>query len=151
MTSKIQTLLQSQLKKDRLDVKPGDTVRIHQKIKEKDKERIQVFEGTVLTRKHGKEITATITVRRTISGIGIEKIFPLHSPVIEKIEIVKRGKVRRAKLYYLRKAKGKKARLKTEIFTQTKSQEEPKEKTKEEAGKKEANQTEKDKEIEKTA
>jgi len=100
------------LKKELPDIKPGDTVKIYQKIKEKDKERLQAFEGVVLARKHGKGISATITVRRVISGVGVEKIFPIHSPVIEKIEVLKRSKVRRAKLYYLRTAKGKKARLK---------------------------------------
>ncbi len=112
MTTKIETFNQSQLKKELPDIRPGDTVRVHQKIKEGDKERIQVFEGLVLARKHGKGISATITVRRIISGIGVERIFPIHSPIIEKIEILKRAKVRRAKLYYLRTAKGKKARLK---------------------------------------
>ena len=112
MTTKIETFNQSQLKKELPDIRSGDTVRVHQKIKEGDKERIQVFEGLVLARKHGKGISATITVRRVISGIGVERIFPIHSPTIEKIEILKRARVRRAKLYYLRIAKGKKARLK---------------------------------------
>jgi len=102
----------NQLKKDLPDIKPGDTVRVYQKIKEKDKERLQTFEGMVIARKHGKGISATITVRKVISAIGVEKIFPIHSPAIEKIEVLKRGKVRRAKLYYLRTAKGKKAKLK---------------------------------------
>ena len=114
MTTELETFTQTQLKKEVSDIRPGDTVRIHQKIKEGDKERIQVFEGLVLARKHGKGISATITVRRIISGIGVERIFPIHSPVIEKIEILKKAKVRRAKLYYLRTAKGKKARLKRE-------------------------------------
>jgi len=110
---KIKTFLKQHERQDLPDIRPGDTVRVYQKIKEGDKEKTQAFEGQVLARKHGKEIGATITVRREISGIGTEKIFPLHSPVIGKIEILKRGKVRRAKLYYLREAKGKKARLKT--------------------------------------
>ena len=93
-------------------IRPGDTVKVYQKIKEKDKERLQAFEGVVLARKHGKGISATITVRKVISGVGVEKIFPIHSPAIEKIEVLKKSKVRRAKLYYLRTAKGKKAKLK---------------------------------------
>lgn len=103
--------------KDIPDVKPGDTVKVYQKITDirdgKTKERIQVFEGVVLARKHGKGVSATITVRKVIDGVGVERIFPLQSPFIEKIEIVRSSKVRRAKLYYLREAKGRKARLKT--------------------------------------
>ncbi len=85
-----------------LGIKAGDTVRVHQKIQDKDKVRLQVFEGTVLARKHGDEPGATFTVRKVSSGIGVEKIFPLYSPAIDKIEIVKRSKVRRSKLYYIR-------------------------------------------------
>lgn len=85
-----------------LDVRAGDTVRVHQKIQEKGKTRIQIFEGIVLAVKHGKEAGATFTVRRTASGVGVEKIFPFYSPMIEKVEIVKRSKVRRAKLYHIR-------------------------------------------------
>ena len=85
-----------------LGIKAGDTVRVHQKIQDKGKTRIQVFEGVVLARKHGDEPGATFTVRKVSSGIGVEKIFPLYSPNIDKIEIVKRAKVRRAKLYYIR-------------------------------------------------
>lgn len=85
-----------------LGIRAGDTVRVHQKIQEKGKTRIQVFEGLVLARKHGTEPGATFTVRATMSGIGVEKIFPLYSPLIDKIEIVRRSKVRRAKLYYIR-------------------------------------------------
>ena len=118
MTTKIEVFNQKQLKKDLPDIRPGDNVRIHQKIKEKDKERIQPFEGIVIARKHGKGISATITVRKVISGVGVEKIFPLHSPIIEKIEILKRGKTRKAKLYYLREAKGEKARLKRKEFVE---------------------------------
>ena len=84
-------------------IKAGDVVRIYQKVKEGGKERTQIFEGIVIARKHGNEIGATITVRREISGIGVEKIFPIHSPTIEKIEILKEGKRKRAKLYYLRR------------------------------------------------
>lgn len=124
MTTKIETFLQPFIKTDLPDVRPGDTVRIHQKIpaapkaatgkkeKEGEKERLQTFEGIIIARKHGKEIGATITVREEISGIGVEKTFPIHSPTLAKIEILKRGKVRRAKLYYLRRVRGKKAKLK---------------------------------------
>ena len=107
---------------DKFDIKTGDTIKVYQIIREKAKkkkgvkgeykERIQIFEGLILAKKHGNEIGATITVRKIIAGIGVEKIFPIHSPKIQKIEIVKRSKVRRAKLYYLRTAKGRKARLK---------------------------------------
>ena len=86
----------------KLGIRPGDTVRVHQKIIEKGKTRIQVFEGLVLATKHGTEAGATFTVRATMSGIGVEKIFPLYAPYIEKIEIVRRSKVRRAKLYFIR-------------------------------------------------
>ncbi len=85
-----------------LGLRPGDTVRVHQKIIEKGKSRIQVFEGLVLAVKHKNEPGATFTVRAALSGIGVEKIFPLYSPVIDKIEITKRSKVRRAKLYFIR-------------------------------------------------
>ncbi|MCB9812443.1 50S ribosomal protein L19 [Candidatus Nomurabacteria bacterium] len=86
-----------------LGIKAGDTVRVHQKIvDEKGKTRIQVFEGLVLARKHGDEPGATFTVRKVASGVGVEKIFPLYSPLIDKLEIVKRAKVRRSKLYYIR-------------------------------------------------
>lgn len=112
MTTKNEKITQSFLKKDLPDVRPGDTVKIYQKIKSDKQGRIQTFEGQVLACKHGKGVSSTITVRKIISGIGVEKIFPLHSPVIEKIEVLKRGKVKRAKIYYLREAKGKKARLK---------------------------------------
>ena len=104
--------IETQLRYNIPEIRAGDIVRVHQKIVDKNKERIQVFEGQVLFVKHGKEIGATITVRKVLSGVGIEKTFPIHSPLIEKIEVVKKLKARRAKLYYLRKAKGRKARLK---------------------------------------
>lgn len=85
-----------------LGLRAGDTVRVHQKIQDKGKTRIQIFEGVVLARKHGGEPGATFTVRKVASSVGVEKIFPLYSPNIDKIEIVKRAKVRRAKLYYIR-------------------------------------------------
>lgn len=85
-----------------LGIRAGDTVRVHQKIQEKGKTRLQVFEGLVIARKHGAEAGGTFTVRATMSGVGVEKIFPLYSPLIDQIEIVRRSKVRRAKLYYIR-------------------------------------------------
>ncbi len=85
----------------------GDTVKVYQKIKEKNKERLQAFEGIVIAIKHGTGLSGTFTVRRKSGDIGVEKIFPFHSPLIEKIEILKRGKTRRAKLYYLREKVGK--------------------------------------------
>lgn len=93
-----------------LDLRPGDTVRVHQKIEEKGKTRIQLFEGLVLARKHGAEAGGTFTVRRVSSGVGVEKIFPLYSPMIDKIEIVKRSRVRRAKLYFIREKVAREAR-----------------------------------------
>jgi len=109
-------IVTQQLKEKVTDARPGDTVRVHQKVKEGDKERIQVFEGVVLARKHGKGLSATVTVRKVSQSVGVERIFPLHAPFVQKIEVVKRAKVRRAKLYYLREAKGKKARLKAKEF-----------------------------------
>ncbi len=85
-----------------LGLRAGDTVRVHQKIQDKGKTRIQIFEGLVLARKHGNEPGATFTVRKVASGVGVEKVYPLYSPLIDKIEIVKRAQVRRSKLYYIR-------------------------------------------------
>ncbi len=99
-----------QLRKDIPNFQPGDTVRVHVKIREGDKERIQAFEGVVIARKHGG-VRETITVRKTSFGVGVERIFPLHATVIDRIDVVRRGRVRRAKLYYLRKLRGKKARI----------------------------------------
>lgn len=93
--------------RQKLGVKAGDTVRVWQKIQEKGKTRLQAFEGLVLARKHGSEAGATFTVRRVASGVGVEKIFPLYSPIIDKIEIIKRSKVRRAKLYHIREKAAK--------------------------------------------
>ncbi len=93
-----------------LDIRPGDTVRVHQKIEEKGKSRLQAFEGLVLARKHGTEAGGTFTVRRVASGVGVEKIFPLYSPMIDHIEIVKRARVRRAKLYFIREKVSREAR-----------------------------------------
>ena len=101
----------SQVRTDLPRFRPGDTVRIHVKIKEGDKYRIQVFEGVVIVQKNNG-ISSTFTVRKVSFGYGIERIFPVHSPIIEKLEIVKSGKVRRARLFYLRGRRGKAARLK---------------------------------------
>jgi len=125
MPTKLNIFNQTQLKKDSPDVRSGDAIRVYQKIKEGDKERVQVFEGQVLCRKHGQGITSTITVRKVASGIGVERIFPVHLPTIEKIEILKRGKARRSKLYYLRRAKGRKARLKKKELTKERTEERP--------------------------
>ena len=108
-----------ELNKERLEaevtpVKVGDTVRVHVKVKEGSRERIQVFEGTVIAKKHGG-IEETITVRRVSYGVGVEKVFPIHAPAVDKIEIVRKGKVRRAKLYYLRDRVGKSAKVKERI------------------------------------
>lgn len=92
----------------------GDTVRVHVRIKEGDKSRIQIFEGTIIAKKHGG-INETFTVRRVAHGCGIERVFPVHSPVVEKVEIVRSGRVRRAKLYYLRSRVGKAAKVKEAI------------------------------------
>lgn len=92
----------------------GDTVRVHIKVKEGNRERIQVFEGTVIAKKHGG-IEETITVRRVSYGVGVEKVFPIHAPAVEKIELVRHGRVRRAKLYYLRDRVGKRAKIKERV------------------------------------
>jgi large subunit ribosomal protein L19 len=98
------------LRRDLPDFAPGDSVRVHVKVREGEKERIQVFAGVVIARKGGG-VRETFTVRKISSGIGVERIFPLHSPVIERIDVDRRGAVRRAKLYYLRGRKGKAARI----------------------------------------
>ncbi|RLA95414.1 MAG: 50S ribosomal protein L19 [Deltaproteobacteria bacterium] len=99
------------LRTDHPEFRPGDTVRVHYRIQEGDKERVQVFEGVVI-RKRGGGTKSTFTVRKVSYGVGVERIFPLHSPFIEKIEVVSRGKVRRSRLYYLRERSGKSARIK---------------------------------------
>jgi large subunit ribosomal protein L19 len=111
MSNLIDAIEASQLKTDIPDFKVGDTVRVHAKIIEGDKERIQVFEGAVISRANGGN-RATFTVRKISYGVGVERIFPLHSPRIDKIEVVTHGRVRRAKLYYLRELSGKAARIK---------------------------------------
>ena len=94
----------------KLDIRSGDTIRVWQKIQEKDKTRLQAFEGLVIAVKHGKEAGGTFTVRRVASGVGVEKIFPLYSPIIDSIETLKRSKVRRAKLYHVRDKAAKEIR-----------------------------------------
>ncbi len=110
----IKRLTEPQLKENAVNFGIGDTVRVHAKIKEGNRERIQVFEGTVIAQKHGG-IQETVTVRRMSYGVGVEKTFPVHSPNIEKFEVVRKGKVRRAKLYYLRGRVGKAAKVKQDI------------------------------------
>ena len=104
-------LEKEQMRLDIPDFKPGDTIKVHARIKEGEKERIQIFQGFVLRKRKGGT-NATFTVRKVSYGIGVERIFPLHSPNISKIEIITRGKVRRGRLYYMRKRKGKAARIK---------------------------------------
>ena len=104
----------SMLKSELPEINIGDTVRVHVLIKEGQRERIQVFEGTVIARKHGG-INETFTVRRVSYGVGVERVFPVHSPKVEKVEIVRRGKVRRSKLYYLRDRVGKAAMVKEQL------------------------------------
>lgn len=100
------------LRSDLPDFRSGDTVRVLQKIKEGDKERLTPFEGIVIARKHGSGITGTFTVRKVVEGIGVERVFPLHSPVIAKIEMVRQAKARRAKLYYIREKAAREVRRK---------------------------------------
>ena len=102
---------QEYLKSDIPDFRAGDTVKVHVRLKEGEKERIQIFEGLVISRKHGG-VAETFTVRKISSGIGVERTFPLHTPSIAKIEVGRRGRVRRAKLYYIRGLRGKAARIK---------------------------------------
>ncbi|SFJ80267.1 50S ribosomal protein L19 [Thermoflavimicrobium dichotomicum] len=107
----LREVTQEQLRNDIPQFRAGDTLRVHVKVKEGQRERIQVFEGVVIQRRGGG-ISETFTVRKVSYGVGVERTFPLHSPVIDKIEVVRRGKVRRAKLFYLRKLRGKAARIK---------------------------------------
>lgn len=110
--NKLETFSKNQINANIPDVRPGDTIIVHQRVKAGDKRKSQSFEGVVLSKKHGQGISSMITVRKVTLGVGVERIFPIHSPNVEKIEIVKRGKARRAKLNYLRTAKGRKAKLK---------------------------------------
>ena len=136
MTNKLDIFNQTQIKASIPDIRPGDVVRVFLKLAEKTKagsQRTQVFEGLVIAKKHGKEPNATFTVRKISLGVGVERVFPLFSPTITKIEVVKRSKVRRAKLYYMRERRGKKARMKTRELLEVKI-EEPKEEAPTEVG-----------------
>jgi large subunit ribosomal protein L19 len=111
----VEMLEMEQMRGDIPDFKPGDTVKVHARIKEGEKERIQVFQGVVIRKRKGNT-GATFTVRKVSYGIGVERIFPLHSPNIDKVEVVSRGSVRRSRLYYLRNLRGKAARIKEKRF-----------------------------------
>jgi large subunit ribosomal protein L19 len=113
---KIQQIEKEQMRLDHPDFGPGDNVKVHVKIREGEKERIQVFQGVVISKRKGGT-NATFTVRKVSYGVGVERIFPLHSPALDKIEVVTRGRVRRAKIYYLRKLRGKAARIKERRLT----------------------------------
>ena len=110
----IEAFTNEQLKEELPLIRIGDTIRVHNKIKEGNRERIQMFEGTVIA-KHGGGISETFTVRRISYGVGVEKTFPIHSPNVEKVDIIRVGKVRRAKLYYLRDRVGKASKVKEQI------------------------------------
>lgn len=107
----IKLMTQGLIREDKLEFSVGDTVRVHVRIKEGERQRVQVFEGTVIAKQHGG-IEETFTVRRLSYGVGVERVFPINSPNVEKIEVVRRGKTRRAKLYYLRDRVGKSAKVK---------------------------------------
>jgi large subunit ribosomal protein L19 len=108
-------------RKEIAEFTPGDTVRVHVKIKEGDKERLQAFEGTVIARKNGRGPSSTFTVRKISFGQGVERIFPTYSPAVDRVELVRRGSVRRAKLYYLRDLRGKAARIKEQSLASSPS------------------------------
>ncbi|MNH92137.1 50S ribosomal protein L19 [compost metagenome] len=107
----VQAITQEQLRQDIPSFRPGDTLKVHVKVIEGSRERVQLFEGVVIKRRGGG-ISETFTVRKISNGVGVERTFPLHSPKLDKIEVARRGKVRRAKLYYLRELRGKAARIK---------------------------------------
>jgi large subunit ribosomal protein L19 len=113
---KIEQLERENMRMDIPAFAAGDTVKVYVKIKEGEKERIQAFQGVVISKRKGTT-NATFTVRKVSYGIGVEKIFPMHSPIIDKVEVISRGRVRRAKIYYLRKLRGKAARIKEKRFT----------------------------------
>ena len=109
--NRLDSIEKAQLKENIPAFQPGDTLRVHVRIKEGNKERLQAFEGICIARKHGG-VRETVTVRKVSFGVGVERIFPLHATVIDHIDVIRRGKVRRAKLYYLRELRGKAARIK---------------------------------------
>ena len=113
---KIQQIEKEQMRLDHPDFGPGDNVKVHVKIREGEKERIQVFQVVVISKRRGNT-NATFTVRKVSYGVGVERIFPLHSPALDKIEVVTHGRIRRAKIYYLRKLRGKAARIKERRLT----------------------------------
>ena len=110
------------------EIRPGDLVRVHQKITEGDKERISAFEGLVIAAKHGTGVSATLTVRKVVDGIGVERIFPLHSPAIAKIDVLRHSKTRRAKLYFIREKAAREVRRKmTQVWREAKTHSAPRE------------------------
>ncbi|MBO6111706.1 MAG: 50S ribosomal protein L19 [Lachnospiraceae bacterium] len=115
MSDIIREIEEEQKKKEIPEFNTGDTVKVYNKIKEGNRERVQIFEGTVLKKQGGNTARATFTVRKISNGVGVEKTWPLHSPSVEKVEVVRRGKVRRAKLFYLRKLTGKRAKVKEAV------------------------------------
>jgi len=123
--TKQQNFTKGFLKADMPQIMIGDTVKLHQKIKEGEKERIQIFEGVVIAQKHGRGVSGSMIIRKIIDGVGVEKMVPLHSPNLVKIEIVAHGKTRRAKLYFLRDKIGKKSKLKRQEIKRTKAPQAP--------------------------
>lgn len=110
----LKLIAQDSMKAELPAVDIGNTIKVHVKIKEGERERIQIFEGTVIAKQHGG-ISETFTVRRMSHGVGVERVFPIHSPTVDKVEVVRKGKVRRGKLYYLRQRQGKSAKVKEAI------------------------------------
>ncbi|MFQ5669808.1 MAG: 50S ribosomal protein L19 [Acidobacteriota bacterium] len=108
--NRLETIEHEAVEKDHPEFRPGDTLNVHVRVREGEKERVQVFRGVVIARKHGLT-RASVTVRKVSDGVGVERVFPLQSPAIDRIEVVRRGRVRRAKLYYLRERRGKAARI----------------------------------------
>ncbi|HMS41926.1 MAG TPA: 50S ribosomal protein L19 [Pyrinomonadaceae bacterium] len=118
--NKLDSIEQQQIKENIPNFQAGDTVKVHVRIKEGNKERLQVFEGVVIARKHGG-VRETVTVRKISFGVGVERIFPIHATIIDHIDVIRRGRVRRAKLYYLRDLRGKAARIKERDFRNKKA------------------------------